>query len=294
MSATALQEATTMELISSLTAACKQHDADADAIRTAMQAHQRRQSQKRSNEVALRVQATMKMVHEMMSASAIKDRQRQSYHRLAATFAMVKVNNTVMYCHTIMQKRSATKITALVKGARVRQRLQRSNAWHITNATHTVRGAMMGASVRKEMHIHAKMMYNTAQKKLQKIIDEAASRDASWVSWDKKVRYQAAVELQENILVGSQTSATKRCHERVRSLMMRCSERQTGRRKPLLYTAMAAIQANVLAGMQAVRVREQARDMSRFWVENPAWKHRKKMSFFLAKPYSPRLKSRLR
>ena len=33
---------------------------------------------------------------------------------------------------------------------------------------------------------------------------------------------------------------------------------------------------------------------SRFWVENPAWKRRKNMSFFLAKPYGPGLKSRLR
>ena len=29
---------------------------------------------------------------------------------------------------------------------------------------------------------------------------------------------------------------------------------------------------------------------SRFWVENLAWKHRKKMSFDLAKPYGPGLK----
>ena len=35
-------------------------------------------------------------------------------------------------------------------------------------------------------------------------------------------------------------------------------------------------------------------EMSRFWVENPAWKRRKNMSFFLAKPYGPGLKSRLR
>ena len=34
--------------------------------------------------------------------------------------------------------------------------------------------------------------------------------------------------------------------------------------------------------------------MSRFWVEKPAWKCRKNMSIFLAKPYGPGLKSRLR
>ena len=34
--------------------------------------------------------------------------------------------------------------------------------------------------------------------------------------------------------------------------------------------------------------------ISRFWVEKPAWKRRKNMSFFLAKPYGPGLKSRLR
>ena len=46
------------------------------------------------------------------------------------------------------------------------------------------------------------------------------------------------------------------------------------------------------AQARAARVRLES--MSRFWVENPAWKHRGKMSFFLAKPYGPRLKSRLR
>ena len=48
------------------------------------------------------------------------------------------------------------------------------------------------------------------------------------------------------------------------------------------------------AGGSITRGRELEGHTSRFWVENPAWKRRKNMSFFLAKPYGPGLKSRLR
>ena len=94
------------------------------------------------------------------------------------------------------------------------------------------------------------MLYETAQLKLRKITEEAAHRNASW---DQVVRYRSTVALQDNLLKSTQSVTTKRWHELLRHLLMRGAQQYAGWRERALYTAVAALQAHVLAGIQTAR-----------------------------------------
>ena len=220
-----------------------------------------------------KIAATIRMVQAVLSTKSAKEMQRAAYKGLAATFTMVQVRHTVKYIHAYLRAKqrpaailrlAATftmvkarfKCEALRKPIRVLSDLRELNKKHAQGMPpeHRIQPAMSGASVRAQMgmqrEMQRRMLYDTAQLKLRKMTEEAAHRNESW---DQIARYESTRELQYNLLQETQSVTTKRWHELLRNLLMRGEKQYAGWRERALYTAVAALQSQVLSGIQTAR-----------------------------------------
>ena len=258
----------------------------------------------KASEAASRITATMRMVTEVSTAKALKQARRHDYERLTATFAMVEVRRAIRCVHNrgveALKKEVIKRHWDLYVAGKVSQEWAAQPYWRQQSAGSRLCSHVVGAAVRKRMRHGAAQAMHTALQFLKgthagrrerslyravaaMIMHKKRSRQL----WGTPTKLSALYRIWRQVLEDSM-------HKCITLWMVnQLADTAEARAFKFFYMGqvitgvqqvswfyMGKALTSVLAGGVLRAISRWQYNMSRFWVENPAWKHRKKCRFF--------------